>query len=41
MSIKARIDMLSSGIRTPIGIKVYGPDLTGIDKLSRAVEAQG
>ncbi|MDR3533104.1 MAG: efflux RND transporter permease subunit [Rhodopila sp.] len=39
MPIKARIDMLSTGIRTPIGIKVYGPDLEGIDKLSREVEA--
>jgi Cu(I)/Ag(I) efflux system membrane protein CusA/SilA len=27
MPIKARIDMLSTGIRTPIGIKVFGKDL--------------
>ena len=27
MPIKARIDMLSTGIRTPVGIKVFGPDL--------------
>jgi len=39
MPIKARIDMLSTGIRTPIGVKVYGPDLAGIDRLSREVEA--
>ncbi|MDX6655116.1 MAG: copper/silver efflux system protein, partial [Solirubrobacterales bacterium] len=39
MPIKARTDMLSTGIRTPIGIKVYGPDLTGIDRVSREVEA--
>ena len=39
MPIKARTDMLSTGIRTPIGIKVYGPDLEGIDTLSRKVEA--
>jgi len=39
MPIKARIDMLSTGIRTPIGVKVYGPDLAGIDRLSRAIEA--
>jgi Cu(I)/Ag(I) efflux system membrane protein CusA/SilA len=39
MPIKARIDMLSTGIRTPIGIKVYGPDLAGIDRLSRQIEA--
>jgi Cu(I)/Ag(I) efflux system membrane protein CusA/SilA len=39
MPIKARIDMLSTGIRTPVGIKVYGPDLTTIDSLSRQIEA--
>jgi Cu(I)/Ag(I) efflux system membrane protein CusA/SilA len=39
MPIKARIDMLSTGIRTPIGIKIYGPDLPGIDRLSREIEA--
>jgi copper/silver efflux system protein len=39
MPIKARIDMLSTGIRTPIGVKVYGPDLAGIDRLSRKIEA--
>ena len=31
--------MLATGIRTPIGIKVYGPDLGGIDRLSREIEA--
>jgi Cu(I)/Ag(I) efflux system membrane protein CusA/SilA len=30
MPIKARIDMLATGIRTPIGVKVIGPDLTVI-----------
>ena len=39
MPIKARIDMLSTGIRTPVGIKVYGNDLTEIDRLSRKIEA--
>jgi Cu/Ag efflux pump CusA len=39
MPIKARIDMLSTGIRTSIGVKVYGPDLAGIDRLSREIEA--
>jgi copper/silver efflux system protein len=39
MPIKARIDMLSTGIRTPIGIKVFGSDLAGIDRLAREVEA--
>jgi Cu(I)/Ag(I) efflux system membrane protein CusA/SilA len=37
--IKARIDMLSTGIRTPIGVKVYGPDLAGIEAVARDVEA--
>jgi Cu(I)/Ag(I) efflux system membrane protein CusA/SilA len=39
MPIKARIDMLSTGIRTPVGIKVFGPDLATIDRLAREVEA--
>ena len=38
MPIKARIDMLSTGIRTPVGVKVYGPDLNGIAKISREIE---
>jgi len=38
MPIKARTDMLSTGIRTPVGVKIYGPDLAGIDQLSRQVE---
>ncbi|AWB25208.1 MULTISPECIES: CusA/CzcA family heavy metal efflux RND transporter [Methylobacterium] len=37
--IRARIDMLSTGIRTPVGIKVYGTDLTEMEKVSREVEA--
>src|SRR5262249_27953321 len=37
--IKARIDMLSTGIRTPVGVKVYGSDLAEIEKLARQVEA--
>ncbi len=39
MPIKARIDMLSTGIRTPIGIKVFGKDLAGMEKLAREIEA--
>lgn len=39
MPIKARIDMLSTGIRTPIGVKVFGKDLTEIDGLARRIEA--
>ncbi|MDO8414349.1 MAG: efflux RND transporter permease subunit, partial [Gallionellaceae bacterium] len=39
MPIKARIDMLSTGIRTPIGIKVFGKNLQGIEEIARQVEA--
>jgi Cu(I)/Ag(I) efflux system membrane protein CusA/SilA len=39
MPIKARIDMLSTGIRTPIGIKVFGKDLGEREKLAREIEA--
>jgi Cu(I)/Ag(I) efflux system membrane protein CusA/SilA len=39
MPIKARIDMLSTGIRTPIGIKVFGKDLEGMEKLAKEIEA--
>src|SRR6267154_2025565 len=39
MPIKARTDMLATGIRTPIGIKVLGKDLTEMEKLARQVEA--
>ncbi len=39
MPIKTRIDMLSTGIRTPVGIKVNGPDLAVIDKLGKQIEA--
>jgi len=39
MPIKARLDMLATGIRTPIGIKVFGPDLAGIELVARDIEA--
>ncbi|GAB2655240.1 efflux RND transporter permease subunit [Arenimonas aestuarii] len=39
MPIKARTDMLATGIRTPIGIKVFGDDLAGIETLARQIEA--
>ena len=39
MPIKARIDMLSTGIRTPIGIKVFGKDLEEMERLARDIEA--
>ncbi len=38
MPIKARIDMLSTGIRTPIGVKVIGTDLVEIDRLAKKIE---
>ena len=39
MPIKARIDMLATGIRTPIGIKVFGKDLEEMERLAREIEA--
>jgi Cu(I)/Ag(I) efflux system membrane protein CusA/SilA len=38
MPIKARIDMLTTGVRTPVGIKILGPDLTKIQEMGRQVE---
>ena len=38
MPIKARIDMLSTGIRTPIGVKVFGNDLAELERVAREVE---
>ena len=37
--IRTRIDMLSTGISTPFGIKVTGPDLSGIAELAEKIEA--
>ena len=39
MPIKARIDMLSTGIRTPVGVKVFGKDLEVIERVAKEVEA--
>ena len=39
MPIRARIDMLSTGIRTPVGIKIAGPDMAELERLGRQVEA--
>ena len=39
MPIKARVDMLSTGVRTPVGIKILGPDLNTIQELGQQVEA--
>ncbi|MGB5337563.1 MAG: efflux RND transporter permease subunit [Gammaproteobacteria bacterium] len=38
MPIKTRIDMLSTGIKTPIGIKVSGPDLTVLEQVAGDIE---
>ncbi|MCF6250168.1 MAG: efflux RND transporter permease subunit [Methylococcaceae bacterium] len=38
MPIKTRIDMLSTGIKTPIGIKVSGPDLNVLQEVSQQIE---
>jgi Cu(I)/Ag(I) efflux system membrane protein CusA/SilA len=38
MPIKTRIDMLSTGIKTPVGIKLSGPDLDELQRLSEEVE---
>ncbi len=39
MPIRARIDMLSTGIRTPVGVKVFGTDLAEMEGVARQVEA--
>jgi copper/silver efflux system protein len=39
MPIKARIDMLSTGVRTPIGIKIFGSDLGEIERIGARLEA--
>ncbi|MDT8364333.1 MAG: CusA/CzcA family heavy metal efflux RND transporter [Nitrosomonas sp.] len=38
MPIKNRTDMLATGIRTPVGIKVFGNDLSEIEKLGKQIE---
>jgi len=38
MPIKARIDMLATGIRTPVGVKVIGKDLSAMEQVARKVE---
>jgi Cu(I)/Ag(I) efflux system membrane protein CusA/SilA len=39
MPIKARTDMLATGIRTPVGVKVYGTDLAEMEQVARQIEA--
>jgi Cu(I)/Ag(I) efflux system membrane protein CusA/SilA len=38
MPIKARVDMLSTGIRTPVGVKIFGPELDGINAIGAQIE---
>jgi Cu(I)/Ag(I) efflux system membrane protein CusA/SilA len=38
MPIRGRIDMLATGIRTPVGIKVFGPELATLEQIARQVE---
>ncbi|HEX9802972.1 MAG TPA: efflux RND transporter permease subunit, partial [Gammaproteobacteria bacterium] len=38
MPIKARIDMLTTGVRTPVGIKIFGPDLKVIESIGQQIE---
>lgn len=38
MPIKARIDMLTTGVRTPVGIKIFGDDLKEIEKIGTHIE---
>ncbi len=39
MPIKNRLDMLATGIKTPVGIKIFGPDLATLDRIGKQIEA--
>ena len=39
MPIKNRLDMLATGIKTPVGIKVFGPDLAELDRIGKQIES--
>jgi Cu(I)/Ag(I) efflux system membrane protein CusA/SilA len=39
MPIKNRIDMLTTGMRTPVGVKIFGKELTEIERIGRELEA--
>ncbi|HET9636370.1 MAG TPA: CusA/CzcA family heavy metal efflux RND transporter [Gemmatimonadaceae bacterium] len=38
MPIKNRLDMLATGIKTPVGIKIFGPDLVTLDRIGKQIE---
>jgi Cu(I)/Ag(I) efflux system membrane protein CusA/SilA len=38
MPIKNRLDMLTTGIKTPVGIKIFGPDLAELDRIGKQIE---
>ena len=38
MPVKARIDMLTTGVRTPVGVKIYGSNLTEIERIGTEIE---
>lgn len=38
MPIKNRLDMLATGIKTPVGIKIFGPDLATLDRIGKQIE---
>ncbi|RKH44335.1 hypothetical protein D7X12_10805 [Corallococcus sicarius] len=40
MPIRARVDMLTTGIRTPVGVKLFGDDLARSEEVGREIEAR-
>lgn len=38
MPIKNRLDMLATGIKTPVGLKIFGPDLAALDRIGKQIE---
>ncbi|MEX2111188.1 MAG: CusA/CzcA family heavy metal efflux RND transporter [Gemmatimonadaceae bacterium] len=38
MPIRNRLDMLATGIKTPVGIKIFGPDLATLDRIGKQIE---